>query len=180
MGEGAKEPQGPRLLRSLWDLRLEPLTLEDQVRADCGFPPQEPLLRLARRHNTHTSQPSRGERRRAPTMPDLSSRNKVPFVSLSHFNGLAGTQRLGLPSRPKAARNSLAKLVMDTRVAFSYLLAGRGLVCPAGASRCGPIHNAGEGEACAQGIRLVEKRKVGNKIWPDFSKHMAGSFTISL
>lgn len=83
-------------------------------------------------------------------MPDLSSRNKVPFVSLSHFNGLAGTQRLGLPSRPKAARNSLAKLVMDTRVAFSYLLAGRGLVCPAGASRCGPIHNAGEGEACAQ------------------------------
>ena len=89
-------------------------------------------------------------RRRAPTMPDLSSRNKVPFVSLSHFNGLAGTQRLGLPSRPKAARNSLAKLVMDTRVAFSYLLAGRGLVCPAGASRCGPIHNAGEGEACAQ------------------------------
>lgn len=50
---------------------------------------------------THTGkkQRSRGERRRTQTMLGLSSQNKVPLVSHSHFNGLAGMGRLGLCSR---------------------------------------------------------------------------------
>lgn len=92
-------------------------------------------------------------------MLNLSSQNKVPFVSHSPSNVLAGTQQLGLSSRPTRI-TKLTTQGSDGHLTSLQLSAGR-TGWPLGHCQrllLGYIDNAGEEEALCSGemvIRLI-------------------------